>query len=102
MGEVFALNGGNPPWGRSSRRARRLPLLRPRCARLGGLGRRPLGVLSWIFYGGLREFHQALRWDGWRSEISALNGRQGLSFFPPLRSAEARQDRSATAVAQCP
>jgi hypothetical protein len=29
-------------------------------------------------------------------EVSALNGRQGLSFFPPLWSAEARQDLGAT------
>ncbi|MFF7206205.1 DUF2625 family protein [Streptomyces sp. NPDC008141] len=29
-------------------------------------------------------------------EVSVLDGRQGLSFFPPLWSAEARQDLSAT------
>ncbi|WVG01872.1 DUF2625 family protein [Streptomyces iakyrus] len=37
-----------------------------------------------------------MRWDGWRDEVSVLNGRQGLSFFPPLWSAEARQDLLAT------
>ncbi|MEU9456697.1 DUF2625 family protein [Streptomyces sp. NPDC048277] len=52
--------------------------------------------LSWILSGGLHEFYGSLRWDGWRSEVSVLNGRQGLSFFPPLRSAEARQDLLAT------
>ncbi|MGW6704557.1 DUF2625 family protein [Streptomyces sp. NPDC054956] len=52
--------------------------------------------LSWIFSGGLQEFYESLRWDGWRSEVAALEGRQGLSFFPPLWSAEARQDLSAT------
>lgn len=52
--------------------------------------------LSWILSGGLQEFYQDLRWDGWRDEVSVLNGRQGLSFFPPLWSAEARQDLSAT------
>ncbi|WP_246574673.1 DUF2625 family protein [Streptomyces genisteinicus] len=42
--------------------------------------------------GGLDEFYGNLRWDGRRGEVSALTGRQGLSFFPPLCSAEARQD----------
>ncbi|WP_262057294.1 DUF2625 domain-containing protein [Streptomyces sp. STR69] len=30
------------------------------------------------------------------AEVAALNGRQGLSFFPPLRSAEGRRELSET------
>lgn len=52
--------------------------------------------LSWILSGGLQEFYAGLRWDGWRDEASVLNGRQGLSLYPPLWSAEARKDLLAT------
>ncbi|MEV6957555.1 DUF2625 family protein [Streptomyces sp. NPDC051183] len=52
--------------------------------------------LSWILSGGLQEFYEDLRWDGWRNEVSVLNGRQGLSLYPPLWSAEARRDLLAT------
>ncbi|WP_150134648.1 DUF2625 family protein [Streptomyces hyaluromycini] len=42
--------------------------------------------------GGLQEFYEGLRWDGWRDEVSVLNARQGLSLFPPSRPPEARRD----------
>ncbi|MER7742976.1 DUF2625 family protein [Streptomyces sp. NPDC096538] len=53
-------------------------------------------LMVWIPSGGLQESYEILLWDGWRAEVSPLNGRQELSFYPPLWSAEARQDLSAT------
>ncbi|MFF3174420.1 DUF2625 family protein [Streptomyces sp. NPDC057900] len=68
----------------------------PDTLRWEALGAGHSAWLSWILSGGLRKFCQGLRWDGWSAEVSALNGRQGLSFVPPLWSAEARGDLSAT------
>ncbi|MFC9757922.1 DUF2625 domain-containing protein [Streptomyces sp. NPDC056921] len=92
LGGVFALNGGNPREAGRPGEPGEILYFAP-----DALGWEPLGAghsawLSWILSGGLQEFYEGLRWDGWRNEVSVLNGRQGLSFFPPLWSAEARQD----------
>ncbi|MEU2129689.1 DUF2625 family protein [Streptomyces sp. NPDC018352] len=92
LGGVFTLNGGNPREAGRPGEPGEILYFAP-----DALGWEPLGAghsawLSWILSGGLREFYEGLRWDGWHNEVSVLNGRQGLSFFPPLWSAEARQD----------
>jgi hypothetical protein len=60
----------------------------------------PLGAghgawLSWILSGGLEQLYQDLRWPGWEAESAALALDRGISVFPPLWSAEARQDLAA-------
>lgn len=55
-----------------------------------------LAWLAWLASGALDDFYADLRWPGWQDEVRALNSDQGLSIFPPLWSAEARQDISAT------
>ncbi|MEV8529028.1 DUF2625 family protein [Streptomyces sp. NPDC052000] len=42
------------------------------------------------------KFYEGLRWPGWRDEARTLKNDQGLSLFPPLWSAEARQNIAGT------
>ncbi|MFB7957792.1 DUF2625 family protein [Streptomyces sp. NPDC056045] len=96
LGGVFVLNGSNPREVGRPGEPGEILYFAPDALGWEALGAGHSAWLSWILSGGLREFYEGLRWDGWGSEVSALNGRQGLSFFPPLWSAEARQDLSAT------
>ncbi|MEW2416452.1 DUF2625 family protein [Streptomyces sp. NPDC046866] len=96
LGGVFVLNGGDPREAGRPGEPGEILYFAPDALRWEALGAGHSAWLSWILSGGLQEFYEGLRWDGWRSEVSVLNGRQGLSFFPPLWSAEARRDLSAT------
>lgn len=96
LGGVFALNGGNPRAAGRPGEPGEISYFAPDSLGWEALGAGHSAWLSWILSGGLQDFYGGLRWDGWRSEVSVLNGRQGLSFFPPLWSAEARQDLLAT------
>ncbi|MFZ4181568.1 DUF2625 domain-containing protein [Streptomyces pseudogriseolus] len=96
LGGVFALNGGNPREAGRPGEPGEIVYFAPDALGWEALGAGHSAWLSWILSGGLQEFYEGLRWDGWRDEVSVLNGRQGLSFFPPLWSAEARQDLSTT------
>ncbi|MEU1085097.1 DUF2625 domain-containing protein [Streptomyces sp. NPDC005908] len=96
LGGVFALNGGTPREAGRPGEPGEILYFAPDSLSWEALGAGHSAWLSWILSGGHQEFYESLRWDGWRAEVSMLNGRQGLSFFPPLWSAEARQDLSAT------
>ncbi|MFJ1551802.1 DUF2625 domain-containing protein [Streptomyces sp. NPDC088246] len=96
LGGVFTLNGGNPREAGRPGEPGEILYFAPDALGWETLGAGHSAWLSWILSGGLREFYEGMRWDGWRNEVSVLNGRQGLSFFPPLWSAEARQDLLAT------
>jgi hypothetical protein len=96
LGGVFALNGGDAREAGRPGEAGEVLYFAPDSLRWEALGAGHSAWLSWILSGGLQGFYESLRWDGWRTEVSALNGRQGLSFFPSLWSAEARQDLGAT------
>ncbi|EMF00625.1 DUF2625 domain-containing protein [Streptomyces mobaraensis NBRC 13819 = DSM 40847] len=96
LGGVFALNGSDPRAAGRPGEPGEVVYFAPDALGWEALGAGHSAWLSWILDGGLRKFYEGLRWDGWRGEVSALNGRQGLSFFPPLWSAEARQDLPAT------
>ncbi|MFF5981556.1 DUF2625 domain-containing protein [Streptomyces olindensis] len=96
LGGVFALNGGDPGEAGRPGDPGEVVYFAPDALGWEALGAGHSAWLSWILSGGLRDFYEGLRWDGWRREVSVLNGRQGLSFFPPLWSAEARRDLSAT------
>ncbi|RSS52896.1 DUF2625 family protein [Streptomyces sp. WAC07061] len=96
LGGVFALNGGDPRAAGRPGEPGEVVYFAPDTLGWEALGAGHSAWLAWILAGGLEEFYGDLRWAGWRGEVSALNGRQGLSFFPPLWSAEARQDLPAT------
>lgn len=96
LGGVFALNGGGAAAAGRPGRPGEIVYFAPDSLRWVGLGAGHSAWLSWVLSGGLDGFYENLRWDGWRGEVRALNGRQGLSFFPPLWSAEGRRDLPAT------
>ncbi|MGH4029312.1 DUF2625 domain-containing protein [Actinomycetota bacterium Odt1-20B] len=96
LGGVFSLNGGDPREAGRPGEPGEVLYFAPDTLRWEALGAGHSAWLSWILSRGLEEFYGNLRWSGWRNEVSALTGRQGLSFHPPLWSAEARQDLQAT------
>ncbi|MEV0893809.1 DUF2625 family protein [Promicromonospora sp. MEB111] len=58
--------------------------------------------LTWVLDGGLADFTEGLRWDGWDAETRGLSGDSGLNFYPPLWSKEAHEDLGATSRAVVP
>jgi hypothetical protein len=60
--------------------------------------------LVWSFSRNLSPFYEAMRWEGWESEVSRLNGDQAFSIYPPLWSAEgkniAKSSRKPSPVAE--
>lgn len=96
LGGVFVLNGADPRAAGRPGAPGEVVYFGPDTLGWASLGAGHSAWLSWILAGGLDQFYEDLRWDGWRNEVSSLTGRQGLSFFPPLWSAEARQDLPST------
>lgn len=92
LGGVFTLNGRNPRQAGRPGEPSEILYFAPDALGWQALGAGHSAWLSWVLSGGIQDFYEGLRWDGWRDEVSVLNGRQGLSFFPPLWSTEARQD----------
>ncbi|MEU3838731.1 DUF2625 domain-containing protein [Streptomyces sp. NPDC028635] len=93
LGGVFALNGAAPA---GAGRPGEVVYFAPDSLRWEALGVGHSTWLAWLVSGALDEFYADLRWSGWREEVRTLNGKQGLSLFPPLWSREARQDIAAT------
>ncbi|MFG3205209.1 DUF2625 domain-containing protein [Streptomyces sp. NPDC048192] len=93
LGGVFALNGAAPT---AAGQPGEVVYFAPDSLRWEALGVGYSAWLAWLVSGALDEFYADLRWPGWREEVRALDGHQGLSLFPPLWSAEAHQDISAT------
>jgi hypothetical protein len=96
LGGVFALNGAAPASADRPGGSGEMVYFAPDSLRWESLGVGHSTWLAWLVSGALDEFYADLRWPGWKEEVRALNSDQGLSAFPPLWSAEARQDISAT------
>ncbi|MDN3029586.1 DUF2625 domain-containing protein [Streptomyces sp. S.PB5] len=96
LGGVFALNGAAPGSAGRPGAPGEVVYFAPDSLRWEALGVGHSTWLVWLVSGALDEFYADLRWTGWKEEVRALNTNQGLSLFPPLWSAEARQDISAT------
>ncbi|MBE8472208.1 DUF2625 domain-containing protein [Streptomyces justiciae] len=96
LGGVFALNSGTPAGAGRPGAPGEVVYFAPDSLRWEALGVGHSTWLAWLVSGALDEFYADLRWPGWKEEVRALNGNQGLSLFPPLWSAEARRDISAT------
>ncbi|MEU3932447.1 DUF2625 domain-containing protein [Streptomyces sp. NPDC029044] len=96
LGGVFALNGAAPAGVGRPGGPGEVVYFAPDSLRWEALGVGHSTWLAWLVSGALDEFYTSLRWTGWKEEVRALNSNQGLSLFPPLWSAEARQDISAT------
>ncbi|MFE9385476.1 DUF2625 family protein [Streptomyces sp. NPDC007025] len=90
LGRILALNGGSPREAGRPGEPGETVYFAPDSLP----GSRWCGPLSMALVDSLRglgRFYEGLRWTGWRDEISAPRSRQGLSFFLPLWSAEARR-----------
>jgi len=96
LGGVFALNGADPARASRPGAPGEVVYFAPDSLRWEALGVGHSTWLEWLVSGALDDFYADLRRPGWQEEVRALNGGQGLSLFPPLWSAEARQDISAT------
>jgi hypothetical protein len=96
MGGVFALNGGALAGTDRPGAPGEVVYFAPDSLRWEALGVGHAAWMAWLASGALDEFYADLRWPGWKHEVRALNSHQGLSLIPPLWSAEARQDISAT------
>ncbi|MGW0391815.1 DUF2625 domain-containing protein [Streptomyces sp. NPDC003042] len=96
LGGVFALNGGAPASAGRPGTPGEMVYFAPDSLRWEALGVGHSAWMTWLVSGALDEFYADLRWAGWQDDVRALKRDQGLSLFPPLWSAEARQDLSAT------
>ncbi|MEU0276374.1 DUF2625 family protein [Streptomyces sp. NPDC006307] len=97
LGGVFAVNGAAPEQAGRPGAPGEVVYFAPDSLRWEALGAGHGAWLSWILSGALDEFYETLRWPGWRDEVRGLTAGQGLAFFPPLWSAEARRDLAAAA-----
>ncbi|WP_031070682.1 DUF2625 domain-containing protein [Streptomyces sp. NRRL S-118] len=102
LGGVFALNGGSPAGHGRPGVPGEMVYFAPDALRWEGLGVGHSAWMAWLASGALDEFYADLRWSGWKEEVQALHGDQGLSLFPPLWSTEARQDLSAASRRSVP
>ncbi|MET7365987.1 DUF2625 domain-containing protein [Streptomyces sp. NPDC005566] len=96
LGGVFALNGVAPTSVGRPGTPGEMIYFAPDSLRWEALGAGHSEWLAWLVSGALDQFYADLRWSDWQDEVRALNSDQGMSLFPPLWSAEARQDISAT------
>ncbi|GHF70842.1 hypothetical protein GCM10010218_60190 [Streptomyces mashuensis] len=122
LGGVFTLNGAAPADAGRPGSPGEVVYFAPDSLRWEALGAGHSAWLTWLLSGALHEFYADLRWPGWQDEVQELNRSRhrnhasnqdpdrdpdqdgtstqgharGISVFPPLWSAEARQDLSAT------
>jgi hypothetical protein len=59
-----------------------------------GIGGGHSRFVGWALGGGLTDFYESLRWDGWEGEVAALAPDQGLSVYPPPFAREGRAIRA--------
>lgn len=55
-----------------------------------GIGGGHSRFVGWALEGGLTDFYESLRWDGWEREVADLGPDQGLSVYPPPFTREGR------------
>ncbi|MFD2796515.1 DUF2625 family protein [Promicromonospora vindobonensis] len=102
LGGTFVLNGSAPaavgrPGGQGE-----MIYLAPDTLQWEPLEAGYAAWLAWVLDGGLADFTEGLRWEGWDAETSSLGGDRGLGLFPPLWSREAHEDLGATSRAAVP
>ncbi|MFE2563550.1 DUF2625 family protein [Streptomyces mirabilis] len=91
LGGVFALNGEDPVGAGRPGVLREVVYFAPDSLRCEALGVGHSAWMAWPASGAGGDFSADLRWPGLQDEVRVLNGDQGLSMFPPLWPAEARQ-----------
>jgi hypothetical protein len=96
LGGVFVLNGEAPAAAGRPGEPGEVVYFAPDSFGWEALGVGHSAWLAWLVSEALEQFYTDLRWPGWREEVRALANDQGLALYPPLWSAEAHQDLSAT------
>ncbi|GHH74910.1 DUF2625 family protein [Promicromonospora soli] len=102
LGGTYVLNGHDPDAVARPGRPGEMIYLAPDTLQWERLEAGHAAWLAWVLDGGLTDFTDGLRWDGWEAETRSLTGDRGLNFFPPLWSKEAHEDLNATSRAAVP
>jgi len=102
LGGTYALNGQDPAAHARPGRPGDMTYLAPDTLQWESLEAGYAAWLAWVLDGGLADFTEGLRWDGWEDESRGLSGDSGLNFYPPLWSKEAHEDLGATSRAVVP
>ncbi|GAA4694070.1 DUF2625 family protein [Promicromonospora umidemergens] len=102
LGGTYVLNGHDPEAVARPGRPGEMIYLAPDTLQWERLEGGHAAWLGWVLDGGLTDFTDGLRWEGWGAETRSLNGDRGLNFFPPLWTKEAHEDLGATSRAVVP
>jgi hypothetical protein len=102
LGGTFVLNGHDPDAVARPGKPGEMIYLAPDTLQWEPLEAGYAAWLTWVLDGGLEEFTEGLRWNGWEAETRELVGDRGLAFYPPLWSREAHEDLGATSRAVVP
>ncbi|WP_454853891.1 DUF2625 family protein [Promicromonospora soli] len=102
LGGTYVLNGHDPAAVARPGAAGEMIYLAPDTLQWEPLEAGYAAWLAWVLGGGLVDFTDGLRWDGWDTETRGLSGDRGLNVYPPLWSREAHEDLGATTRAAVP
>lgn len=84
FGGTYALNGVTPARNNRPGAPGEVVYFAARTLSWEALGMDHDAWLGWVLSGGLDGCYEGMRWPGWRSEVSGLDMRDGLSVFPFL------------------
>lgn len=96
LGGTYVLNGDDPAAVARPGKPGEMIYLAPDTLQWERLEAGHAAWLAWVLDGGLVDFTDGLRWEGWQAETRDLSGDRGLNFFPPLWTKEAHEDLRAT------
>jgi Protein of unknown function DUF2625 len=96
LGGVFAINGMNPEEHGRPGNPGGLVYFSPATLSWQDMEMRHSEWLSWLLDGNAVNHYYDLLWPTWRTEVSGLGMRDGISVYPPLWSEQAQQDMVAT------
>ncbi|WP_267423600.1 MULTISPECIES: DUF2625 family protein [unclassified Curtobacterium] len=85
LGGVFALDGGALGAGDGSAQ-----YFAPDTLEWEGLGTSYSELVAAMLAGSIEQFYEPFRWAGWQDEVGGLGLDRGMSFYPPLSTAEGK------------
>ncbi len=97
IGGFFALNGGGLP-GKTGN----VCYFAPDTLEWEDLDIPYSGFLEFCLHGDLETYYKAFRWEGWQTDVAALNGDKAYSAFPFYftETADTKRDRKPVTVAE--
>ncbi len=100
IGGFFALNGGGLP-GKTGRTGN-VCYFAPDTLEWEDLDIPYSGFLEFCLHGDLETYYKAFRWEGWQTDVAALNGDMAYSAFPFYftETADTKRDRKPVTVAE--